>query len=65
VNNIFTAADFARACGLREERAHEFLEHFATVGIVEPRLRSGWVATRRGLALSRGLALTAPERRAA
>ncbi len=50
----FTALQFAVACGLRPDRAREFLEAFEQSGVVE---RNGikWVATPHGLALSRSL----------
>jgi hypothetical protein len=60
-SRAFTTADFARTCGIREERALLILRGFQAVGVVERR-RSKWIATEYGLALSRGLALAAPEK---
>ena len=56
---VFSTLQFAAACGLRPQRARLILEGFEEIGVVERRGRK-WAATRYGLDLSRGLALTAP-----
>jgi hypothetical protein len=65
VTRIFTVEQYAAACGIPETKALLFLQDFERIHVVERRTRSGWVVTRRGLMLSRGLALAAPERRVA
>ncbi len=65
MTSVFTTSEFARTCGISEERAKTYLEGFEQAGVVERKLRTGWVATPRGLRLSRSLALVSPQRREA
>jgi len=61
---VFSTAEFCAVAGLSVETAEEYLLGFVQCGVCERRLRSGWVATPKGLRISKGLAQVAvPERR--